>query len=647
MLSTSLFLALLAAAAHSDSAALRPAKIFADGMVIQRERADAVWGTAHARARVTVSFRGHSSSTSADALGNWRVAVQGGKAGGPFELAVSSGGERVVFHDVLVGDVWFASGQSNMEFTLAGARNAQAEIAAAHDSMIRQFKVPLSWDSMPAHELQGGSWAPADPTHAGAFSAVAYFFARELRATTHVPIGIVNSTWGGSAIESWLSGPAQGYGANAWNVIHARVKAKDDSALAALKVLIPDWPQRDAGLVDGKAVWADSALDDRGWSTMPVPAYWDGHGYAAFDGVGWYRTTVTLDASTAARATTLAMAGVDDNDITWINGVEIGRTQGNSRPHSYRIAGGVLHAGTNTIAVRVTDEGGGGGIVAPVRLADDAGATVRDLAGVWKFRVGAVIPKSEAEHMRDGQYVNHIPTVLYNKMVHPLLPFAIKGVLWYQGESNANNDEQALAYREQFASLITSWRHEFTSGGTTLPFFWVQLPNYGDARAVPPLHESWALLRESMDAALRLPNTGQAVTIDIGEGDNIHPKNKQDAGARLARVAERVTYHEPVVASGPTYRSFTVHGRCAVVQFNDVARGLTSADTTAVPGFELAGADKKLVWANGRIVGNTVEVCSDQVSAPVAVRYAFANNPKAGLYNSEHLPAAPFRTDRW
>ena len=622
--------------------ALRLARIFGDGMVVQRNKPVMVWGWAAPRARVSVQFHGHTAQSVASASGSWKASLPPERAGGPFELVVRSGGDRIDLHDVLVGDLWVASGQSNMEFRVSEGRNAPQEIASAHDSLIREFKVPNSWSNSPEDDLLGGSWAPADPQHAGSFSAVAYFFARDLRKSEHVPIGIVNTTWGGSAIEAWLSRAAQHLTDSAW-AARQRAEAAHMSAVRdSLREKIGGMPTIDAGLVNGRALWADPMLDDGAWADVHVPAYWEDQGYPSMDGVAWYRLAIDLDSSRASQGATLTMQAIDDDDITWMNGAEIGRTNGYNVRRAYRIPAGALHAGRNVLAVRVADGGGGGGINAPVTLSFGDGDT-RSLAGTWKFKVGVV------SFQADGQRINKIPTVLYNKMVYPLLPLPIKGVIWYQGESNANNDQQAMAYRDQFRTLITSWRRTWDSGRDPFPFLWVQLPNFGTPDSVPPLHASWALQRESMDAALSLPNTGRATTIDVGEADDIHPKNKQDVGTRLALVARTVAYGEQVPASGPTYRTHVLRGDTVVVSFSNAGSGLaTRAGDEWVHGFELAGADRRFVWADARIVGDRVAVWSDRVPHPIAVRYAWTNNPdRADLYNREKLPAAPFRTDGW
>ena len=620
---------------------LRLPRIFGDGMVIQRNKPVVVWGWATPGSPVSVALHGHTARAVTTPDGKWKAVLPAERAGGPYELGVRSGDDHLEMHDVLVGDVWVASGQSNMEFTLAQALNGTQAIASAHDSLIRQFKVPNSWANSPEDDLAGGSWAPADPQHAGDFSAVAYFFARDLRASERVPIGIVNTTWGGSNIETWISRAAQHISASAWSAMRRADEAQMRAVRDSLRMRIGDLPAQDAGMSNGRAAWADPMLDDSGWSDVRVPAYWEDQGYPSMDGVAWYRLAIELDSGHVGNAA-LAMTAIDDDDITWVNGIEVGRTNGYNVRRAYRIPASALHAGRNVIAVRVSDGGGGGGINAPVTLSF-ADGTTRSLGGAWKFKVGIV------SFQPDGQRINKVPSVLYNKMLHPLLPLAIKGVIWYQGESNANNLEQATAYREQFRTLITSWRRTWDSGRDAFPFLWVQLPNFGTPDSIPPLHAAWAKQRESMEAALALPKTGRAITIDVGEADDIHPRNKEDVGARLALVARRVAYGETVLASGPTYRSHVVRGDTIIVSFANMGSGLAArSGGDQASGFEIAGSDRQFVWAEARIVGNRVKVWSERVAHPVVVRYAWANNPEhAELYNREKLPAAPFRTDRW
>lgn len=624
-------------------ASVRLPRLFADGMVVQRDTRIRVWGWAAPGAAVTVTLAGNNARGRADASGNWNVSLPAMSAGGPHGLSVESNGTRLQVRDLLVGDVWVVSGQSNMEWTVSASNNAARDIAAANDPRIRHFKVPNSWAEAPADDVVDGSWTAADPQHVGTFSAVAYFFARELRKAVDVPIGLVNASWSGSNIETWMSREAHGLSDRAWAAIVRHERERTVAIRDSLVARLGELPAADRGLVNGRALWADPELDDSQWASIPVPALWESAGYPGMDGVAWYRLAFTLSDLEASFVPLLMLGPIDDTDITWVNGVEVGRTNGYATPRRYPIPPRTLREGRNVVAVRVADGGGGGGIygnASAIQL--NLGGITRPLAGTWKFTVGEVSLRPE------GQHVNKIPTVLYNRMVHPLQRFPIKGVLWYQGESNANNVAQATAYRALFEKLITSWRGEWV-GQHDFPFIWVQLPNFNPADSVPPPLSAWATQRESMTAALALPHTGHAVTYDIGDPNDIHPRNKQDVGARLALVARKVAYRQPVVASGPTYRRHTVRDGRVWVQFANVGGGLVARDANGkVGGFAIAGADHRLVWAEARIDGDRVVVWSDRVLSPVAVRYAWADNPStANLYNREGLPAAPFRTDKW
>ena len=633
-----------------DTTALRLHRLLADGLVVQRDAPVVVLGWAPAGAPVTVTVARRTARDTADAAGAWRVELPPMTAGGPHEIVVEAAGARRTVRDVVVGDVWVASGQSNMEWSLADATDGARDAAAANDPLLRHFKVPTSWSWTPEADVVGGSWARADPRHAGRFSAVAYHFARELRSAVGVPIGILNSSWSGSAIEPWISREAQGLGDSAWRAIVERERADQQGLRDALRARLGELPTEDAGMAGGRAPWADPAYDDSAWTEIAVPGAWEGVGYDGLDGVAWYRTTFTLTPEEARQGARLSLAAVDDADVTWVNGVEVGRTDGYAARRRYEVPARALREGRNVLAVRVTDGGGNGGIVgaAPDVHLEIRGAAL-PLAGRWRFKVGIV------RLGEDGQHVNKIPAVLHHRMIHPLLPFPIRGVIWYQGESNANDDRQALAYRDQFATLVRSWRRAWAPGPISdFPFLWAQLPNFGPVDSVPPASAAWALHRESQSAALALPNTGQAVTIDVGDPADLHPRNKRDVGRRLALAARRVAYGDTtVVAAGPTHRRHRIEGSRVVLDF-DAPDGLAARDATGaaagdrVTGFAIAGADGRFVWADARIEGDRVVVWSDRVPRPVAVRYAWGNSPPAaGLYGRTGLPAAPFRTDDW
>ncbi|HKP16299.1 MAG TPA: sialate O-acetylesterase, partial [Gemmatimonadaceae bacterium] len=636
-------LAASAAQAQGDSAGtLRLARLFGERMVLQRDAGVPVWGWSAPRRAVTVALDGVSRSATASASGAWRVVLPPRRAGGPHRLVVRSGTDSVVLRDVLVGDVWVASGQSNMEWPLVNTQNAAAAIAAANDRSIRHFKVPISFAKAPEVDLAGGSWAVADSQHAGSFSAVAYYFARDLRKSVDVPIGIINTTWGGSRIETWMSRAALGLDSASWAATWAEEEASQRRFVERLRAKIGDIPKTDPGLVDGRAVWADPALDETGWQPVAVPKLWEQQGYDGLDGVVWYRVAFDLSAEEATRGVRLGLGAIDDNDITWVNGVEVGRTNNYSAPRAYDVPARALRAGRNVIAVRVEDTGGGGGIWGdPAAVFLDVGGARRPIGAGWKLRVGS------ASLQPDGQHINKVPTVVYNKMVHPLLGFPIKGVIWYQGESNADSAADARKYAPLFTTMIERWRREWGVGD--FPFLWVQLANFMAPDAEPPAQSAWAILRDAQTATLAVPKTGQAVIIDIGEEKDIHPRNKLDVGTRLALAARHVAYGQPVEHIGPTHRSHVVRGNGISVQFDHAGGGLvTHASDGTVGGFAIAGADRRFVWADARIEGDRVIVSSPQVPSPVAVRYAWGNNPtKASLYGNAGLPAVPFRTDAW
>ncbi|HWU76091.1 MAG TPA: sialate O-acetylesterase [Rhodanobacter sp.] len=634
--------ALLLAAPLAAQARVELPPVFGDGAVLQRDQPMRVWGWSTPAARVQVQFGHNKAAATADAEGRWSVLLPAHAAGGPFELSVRSGKDEVVSHDMLVGDVYLASGQSNMEFELYKAGNADAAIAHATDGAIRQIKIPDSWSVRPVAHLPSSHWVAASPASAGQFSAVAYFFAREIRADQHVPIGIINDNWGGSRIESWMDAQTAAVKPDRIKARVERDDAAEATAIAATRQhLAQRWPDVvGANPADAaQARYAATKLDQRDWQPIKVPDYWESQGYYGMDGVAWYRTTFTLGADEAAAGVTLGLGMIDDSDHAWVDGRLIGSTEnGWDKPRLYRVAPGVLKAGRHTLAIRVDDLGAGGGIhgdAALLYIQPDHGAR-HAFSGPWWFR-------PEAVSLVPAQDKNQIATLLYNRMIHPLLPLAIRGVIWYQGEANAT-DADAFKYRDQFVALIKQWRRDFRQ--PALPFLWVQLANFkqgADTAASSP----WAMLRESQSRALALPHTAQAVTIDVGDPDNIHPADKQTVGHRLALAARHVVYGESLLYSGPTYRSMTIEGAAIRLHFASPGSAL-KARGDVLAGFTIAAADRHFHAATARIDGNDVVVRAADVSVPVAVRYGWSENPaEANLVNAAGLPASPFRTDHW
>ena len=613
-------------------------RLFSDGAVLQRDQPMRVWGDADAGARVHVDFNGNTVDVVAGDDGRWSATLPAHGAGGPYQLAISSGGTTRVVHDVLVGDVWLASGQSNMEWSVAQSGGADEVIASAGDPLIRHFKIPKSWSVTLQQDVVGGNWVPASPQTVAKFSAVAYAFARELRATTGVPIGIIDSTWGGSSIEAWMDAASLGLDAQAILQQGREQQLKDERALASTRARLARWPQ--AGV--DPAHWHEAGFDDRDWDSIPVPGPWETGGYNGMDGEAWYRASFNLSAAEAAAGVIIGVGRIDDSDITWVNGHQVGETQMQyNQPRAYAVPPEALRAGVNHVAVRVSDFGGGGGIHGDAGevFVQPQGAAKRALDGAWKFR-----PAQVSVALADDK--NQIPTLLHNAMIHPLQPYPLRGVIWYQGESNANTRDQALHYREQFPALISQWRRQWNA--QDLPFLWVQLANFSSG-ADTATDSPWAILRESQSAALALPATAQAVAIDIGNPADIHPLDKQSVGHRLALGARHLAYGESLIHSGPVFATAHFEHGMALLEFDLAGSSLAvRGGGDAVQGFQLAGVDRVFYPAMATISGDRVVVKSDAVPLPVAVRYAWRDNPEhADLENRDHLPASPFRSDAW
>lgn len=631
---------LLAGASTAVWADVRPAPIFGDAMVLQRDAVVRVWGTADRNEPVTLSFNGQTVRTRAGKEGKWCAELEPMQAGGPYEMTIAGRKNQVHISDVLVGEVWLCSGQSNMEFLVKSANNAAGEIAGADYPMIRCFTVQKSMSPAPLDDCFG-SWEVCSSATVGDFTAVGYFFARELWNELKVPVGIIHSSWGGTDIETWTS--ADSYAALPEHVRRDYGNAAVELERMASPERIAMKKQYDADFASDPALaekWYENPGDPSTWQTMYVPKEWGLTPLAREDGHVWFRREFVLPESAEGKAAVLALGPIDDNDITWINGVEVGRTVGYNIARGYSVGENILHGGVNTLTVRVTDTGGGGGLYG---LPQDVWLNVEGkqypLAGEWSYK-----PSVATSAYGIVQYgPNMLNSLLYNAMIHPIVRYAIKGAVWYQGENNAAD---AYAYRTLFPNMIKNWREKW---GYDYPFYWVQLANFM-AEAPIPRESAWAELREAQTMALDLPKTGQAVIIDIGDPGDIHPRNKQDVGRRLALNVLANSYgRSDIVWSGPTYASSAIDGNTITVTFDTCGSELVAHNKYGyVEGFAVAGADRVFHWAKAWIVGDDkVAVCSDAVDNPVAVRYAWSDDPEANLFNAEGLPAAPFRSDDW
>ena len=417
-----------------------------------------------------------------------------------------------------------------------------------------------------------------------------------------------------------------------------QAKADHDAKINNLKERFPDLSDVEKGLIDGVAAWAEPEMDISDWAEIEVTEAWENQGFEGFDGYAWYRTTFTLTETEAANEATLSLGMIDDNEITWVNGVEVGSTNGWNIERSYTIAPHLLKAGVNTIAIRVEDTYGGGGMHGASELLFVKTQTQKiALPTHWKIKLDAVITSDYL------QRANQVPTLLYNKMIYPILNYGITGALWYQGESNGSNATDAEKYADLFQDMISSWRSDFRSG--EFPFLYVQLANFlAPKEAGAPTN--WAILRASQTEALQLNNTAQAVIIDIGEADDIHPRNKQDVGLRLSLAARKLAYGEDIIYQSPMYTSYEIIDDKVHISFDHVGEGLEVHDRYQyIKGFAIAGADEKFSWAKARLDGhNKVVVWNERIESPKYVIYAWADNPDdVNLYNSANLPATPFR----
>ncbi|UOQ96416.1 beta galactosidase jelly roll domain-containing protein [Hymenobacter sp. 5317J-9] len=629
--------------ARQAAAQVRLPRLVSDGMVLQRDADVAVWGWARPGEAVTVAFLGktHKATTGPD--GRWRVQLPRLKAGGPFEMNIKAS-NQVAVKDIMVGDVWLCSGQSNMETPMSRLRDKYPDvIAQAANPGIRQYEVPLTYNfQRPQQDVTGGKWIAADPQTVLKFSAVAYFFAKEINAKYQVPVGIIKDAVGGSPAEAWLSAD----GLKQFPTYEQQLaKFKDSTVVLGIRqregAAVANWYQTlyktDQGEARGQQKWSAPDYDASSWPTMPVPGFWaDKTPLGPVNGVVWFRKDVDVPAAMVGQPARLEMGTLVDADSTYINGQLVGSTGYQYPPRKYDVKPGVLKAGKNVVTVRLISNGGRGGFTMGKKYELTAAGQTIDLRGPWQYKLGATMPPTPGT--TTFQYT---PGGLFNGMIAPVLPYAIKGVLWYQGESNAGRtgDYQAL-----FDGMIVDWRKQFKQ--PNLPFLYAQLPNFMMARKEPS-ESGWAVVRDVQRRGLALPHTGMAVILDVGEWNDIHPLDKQTPGHRLALAAQKVAYGDAkVVSPGPLYQSMQVAGNKATLSFTSTGSGLMAKGGEPLKGFAIAGPDKKFVWAQARIEGNKVVVWSDQVPNPTVVRYAWADNPEGvNLYNKEGLPASTFTTE--
>lgn len=643
-------------------------------MVLQQRLPIPVWGWSTPNQAIRVTLAGHGAETVANARGMWMVKLPSLAAepyvGQALDLVVQ-GDATVTVHDVVIGEVWLCSGQSNMEWPLACCADAGRHLAAADLPDLRLFTVARAGATSPVDDVQAdGCWGHSDATSAAGFSAVAWHFGAELHRTLKVPVGLIHSSWSGTPAESWMSRAALDSD-NAMRPILDRVPQslpKADSPIYRKQLATWEVKARhlDPGNTGVRKKWHQPSFDDQGWSTMELPQPWQRAGLSS-EGTVWFRRTVELPAEWKGRSLDLSLGPIDHFDTVYANGERIGGIDPDAAdprlvPRRYHIPAEVVTKRTLTLAIRVFDRGGVGGFTgaadlmwlrpeAAVKPAKRKPATTKTkktaknvtelpLAGPWRYRVElALDPKRDAPPQPQHTTHHHVPATLNNAMIQPLVPYALRGAIWYQGENNADRAEQ---YRTLLPALIRDWRLAWGQGD--FAFGIVQLAGHGP-HPVDPGPSPWAEIREAQALAAEGNRVGVVTTIDVGDVHDIHPRDKQTVGHRLAAWARATVYQQPVAWSGPRFQGLSIAGNEAHVRFS--GNHLRTRDGKPPRGFAIAGRDRKFVWADAKLVGTTVTLRHPQIATPVAVRYAWADHPEVNLVDDADLPALPFRTDDW
>ena len=638
----SAFIALGTAVAADSPALPLVSPMFGDNMVLQRGKPNTIWGWAKPGETVRVELASHTATATADADGRWQVKINPPAPGGPYTIKIIGPEQTIELHEVLVGDVWLCGGQSNMELGLRRTRNGEEEIKSANHPEIRLFKVKKHVSYSPT-QIPEGSWKICSPETAGKegeeFPAVAYYFGRTVQDEIHVPIGLIVDCLGGSTAESWVS-PEALHKVKDFDVPLAEMERLHAKGGPEYGSFLMDWlDDYDIGISN---YWAAANFDDSNWKTVQIPGAFEELGVPNEPSVCWFRKEITLPDPLPAGQAMIYLGSIEKMDTTYINGQWVGESSWVENPRAYKIKDGILKPGKNVVAIRVFKWKSKDGFLSKpdVMRLELGDKTEIQLAGEWK---GALSVDARPPHPMPLMFENYptMPAVLYEGMIEPLTPLAIKGVIWYQGEANFM---RAWQYRTLLPALISDWRQSFGQGD--FPFYIVSLPAFMQHRDVPG-DDAWAELREAQALTARnVRNCGLAVTVDTGEVDNIHPKDKKIVGERLALCALAKEYGEKIPYEGPTFKSVEPVPGGLKLHFEHTDGGLV-VKGGKLEEFSIAGKDRKWHWADAKVEGDAVIVSSPEVSEPVAVRYAWQSNPEATLYNGVGLPAVPFRTDDW
>jgi len=625
-----LFLLLLLSSKFEALGNIKLPQLVSDRMVLQRDRELKIWGWGDVNEKVNISFNGKKKSATTGRDGTWSITFPAMKAGGPYTMTIV-GQNSIVLKDILIGDVWFCAGQSNMVLAMERLKeNYPNEVANDNFPEIRNFFIPTKADVTKVYaDLPKGQWKAANGQGLLEFGGVTYFFAKQLYLKYKVPIGIINSSVGGTPIEAWMSSDAF---SDFPSVQDELKKYKDSTYMSKVANNLTTAPLKSTA----------PTYVPKTWYKFWLPGYWADQGVKNLNGVLYFKKEIDVPASMIGMPAKLFMGRIIDSDSAFVNGVYVGNITYQYPPRRYNVPANLLKIGKNEILVKVTNTAGKGGFVPEKNYSLQCNGETIDLRGEWAYQVVQVFPKPRMVQ-RNQQVLPPIvaqnsPTGLYNTMVAPAIQYGIKGFLWYQGETNAG---KPAAYKKLLPALIEDWRTKWALGN--LPFLFVQLPNFMEVDYSPG-ESDWAEMRQGQLQTLSVPNTGMAVALDAGEWNDIHPLNKKDVGQRLALWAAHLAYGDNnLVYSGPIYQSASVEGSKVTLSFDHVGGGLMAKGEPELYHFAIAGADKKFVWAKAKIEGATVVLWNEDVANPVAVRYAWADNPRgANLYNAEGLPAAPF-----
>ncbi|WDF45860.1 sialate O-acetylesterase [Chryseobacterium sp. KACC 21268] len=606
--------------------------LVSDGMVLQRDQKIKIWGKADPNEKIKVTFLNKKYAAISNENGDWKISLPKIKAGGPYFMTIN----EITLKDIMIGDVWLASGQSNMELPMRRVKPLyEDEIKNANNPNIRFFTVPQKYNfKAPENDFETGKWESASQQTIVNFSAVAYFFAKELNLKNKVAIGIINASLGGSPIQAWMDTnslkkyPESLEEAEKWKNDDL-IKSTESNEQTLSKAWYSELDQSDIGLNQN---WKDVSLNDSDWKTMKIPGSWEDK-EGSFDGSVWFRKEINLTKNQTGKAAFLNLGRIKDADETYINGVKVGNVTYEYPPRWYDIPAGVLKEGKNIITVRVINGSGKGEFIADKPYYLEIDGQKISLEGEWKYKIG-----TKMEKMAPGQtFIRWKPTGLYNAMINPLINYIIKGFLWYQGESNTKKPKE---YGDLLTTMISDWR---TKWKQDLPFLIVQLANFMEAKK-QPVESNWAELRnQQRQVSLKVPNTGLAVITDIGEWNDIHPLNKKTVGDRLALQALKIADKKNVIADGPVYQSMKIDGNKIILSFK---KGMDDfMQIQELKGFAVKDKTGIYKWADARIEGNKIIVWNDQIQNPIAVRYNWADNPEGNLRNKSGLPASPFTTE--